>query len=78
MKNLDQEEVKKFNDIAEKWWDETGDFKPLHQKIGEKIPKQKAGQVYQKCIGLQESIDRLPTEKIVFNPSIGCSFDSFD
>ena len=31
MKNLDQEEVKKFNDIAEKWWDETGDFKPLHQ-----------------------------------------------
>ena len=31
IKNLDPEEVKKFNDIAEKWWDETGDFKPLHQ-----------------------------------------------
>jgi 2-polyprenyl-6-hydroxyphenyl methylase/3-demethylubiquinone-9 3-methyltransferase len=31
MKNLDQEEVKKFNDIADRWWDETGEFKPLHQ-----------------------------------------------
>ena len=31
IKNLDPEEVKKFNDIAEKWWDLEGDFKPLHQ-----------------------------------------------
>ena len=31
MKNVDQEEVKKFDNIAEEWWDETGDFKPLHQ-----------------------------------------------
>jgi 2-polyprenyl-6-hydroxyphenyl methylase/3-demethylubiquinone-9 3-methyltransferase len=30
-KNLDTEEVKKFNDIAEVWWDLDGDFKPLHQ-----------------------------------------------
>jgi len=30
-KNLDTEEVKKFNDIAESWWDLDGDFKPLHQ-----------------------------------------------
>ena len=30
-KNLDPEEVKKFNDIAEKWWDLEGEFKPLHQ-----------------------------------------------
>lgn len=30
-KNLDTEEVKKFNDIAEVWWDLNGDFKPLHQ-----------------------------------------------
>tara|TARA_B100000401_G_scaffold398469_1_gene309134 strand:- start:491 stop:1195 length:705 start_codon:yes stop_codon:yes gene_type:complete len=29
--NLDPEEVKKFNDIAEKWWDLEGEFKPLHQ-----------------------------------------------
>ena len=31
IKNLDPEEVKKFNDIAEKWWDLDGEFKPLHQ-----------------------------------------------
>ena len=31
IKNLDPEEVKKFNDIAEKWWDLEGEFKPLHQ-----------------------------------------------
>ena len=30
-KNLDPEEVKKFNDIAEKWLDLEGEFKPLHQ-----------------------------------------------
>ena len=30
-KNLDPEEIKKFNDIAEKWWDLEGEFKPLHQ-----------------------------------------------
>ena len=28
--NVDQNEVNKFADIAEKWWDPTGDFKPLH------------------------------------------------
>ena len=31
IKNLDPEEIKKFNDIAEKWWDLEGEFKPLHQ-----------------------------------------------
>ena len=31
IKNLDPEEVKKFNYIAEKWWDLDGEFKPLHQ-----------------------------------------------
>ena len=31
IKNLDPEEVKKFNDIAEKWWDLEGEFTPLHQ-----------------------------------------------
>ena len=28
--NIDQNEVNKFADIAEKWWDPTGGFKPLH------------------------------------------------
>tara|TARA_Y100001935_G_scaffold36848_2_gene29400 strand:- start:532 stop:1200 length:669 start_codon:yes stop_codon:yes gene_type:complete len=28
--NIDQNEVNKFADIAEKWWDPKGDFKPLH------------------------------------------------
>ena len=31
MKNIDQEEVNKFDEIAEKWWDLEGEFKPLHQ-----------------------------------------------
>tara|TARA_B100000700_G_scaffold72837_1_gene81247 strand:- start:382 stop:1116 length:735 start_codon:yes stop_codon:yes gene_type:complete len=31
MKNIDQEEVSKFDEIAEKWWDLEGEFKPLHQ-----------------------------------------------
>ena len=30
MSNVDQQEVKKFSDIAESWWDQNGDFKPLH------------------------------------------------
>ena len=28
--NIDQQEVQKFADLAEKWWDKSGDFKPLH------------------------------------------------
>jgi len=31
IENLDPEEVKKFDDLSEKWWDLNGDFKPLHQ-----------------------------------------------
>ena len=31
IKNLDQDEVNKFDDLAEKWWDTNGEFKPLHQ-----------------------------------------------
>ena len=31
IKNLDQDEVNKFDDLAEKWWDADGEFKPLHQ-----------------------------------------------
>ena len=29
--NIDYEEVEKFNLLAHKWWDETSEFKPLHQ-----------------------------------------------
>jgi 2-polyprenyl-6-hydroxyphenyl methylase/3-demethylubiquinone-9 3-methyltransferase len=28
--NIDQQEVQKFADLAKKWWDASGDFKPLH------------------------------------------------
>ena len=31
MENIDQEEINKFDEIAEKWWDLEGEFKPLHQ-----------------------------------------------
>ena len=30
MTNIDQQEVRKFSDIAEQWWNKDGDFKPLH------------------------------------------------
>ena len=30
MTNIYQQEVKKFSDIAEQWWNKDGDFKPLH------------------------------------------------
>ena len=29
--NVDQSEIAKFNDIASRWWDPAGEFKPLHQ-----------------------------------------------
>ena len=29
--NVDASEIAKFNDIASRWWDPTGEFKPLHQ-----------------------------------------------
>ena len=29
--NIDYKEVEKFNSLAHKWWDETSEFKPLHQ-----------------------------------------------
>lgn len=28
--NIDQSEISKFNDIASRWWDPSGEFKPLH------------------------------------------------
>lgn len=29
--NVDADEIAKFNQIASRWWDPTGEFKPLHQ-----------------------------------------------
>ena len=31
IKNLDHDEVNKFDELAAKWWDMEGEFKPLHQ-----------------------------------------------
>ncbi|QLB12539.1 3-demethylubiquinone-9 3-methyltransferase [Bisgaardia hudsonensis] len=31
MKNLDQQELNKFENMAKSWWDPEGDFKPIHQ-----------------------------------------------
>ena len=31
IKNLDQDEVAKFDELATRWWDKEGEFKPLHQ-----------------------------------------------
>ena len=28
--NVDKAELQKFNEIAARWWDKTGEFKPLH------------------------------------------------
>lgn len=30
MKNVDAEEIRKFSDLASRWWDPTGEFRPLH------------------------------------------------
>ncbi len=29
--NVDPSEIKKFEDLASRWWDEQGEFKPLHE-----------------------------------------------
>ncbi len=31
MQNVDDKEIAKFNELASRWWDRNGDFKPLHQ-----------------------------------------------
>ena len=30
MSNIDKQEIKKFADVADEWWNKDGDFKPLH------------------------------------------------
>ena len=29
-RNVDAQEIAKFSQIADKWWDKHGEFKPLH------------------------------------------------
>ena len=31
MVDVDREEIKKFEELAERWWDPESEFKPLHQ-----------------------------------------------
>ena len=31
IENLDHDEVNKFDELAARWWDKDGEFKPLHQ-----------------------------------------------
>ncbi len=31
LQNVDEKEIAKFNELASRWWDRNGDFKPLHQ-----------------------------------------------
>lgn len=31
LQNIDKEEISKFNELASRWWDTDGDFKPLHE-----------------------------------------------
>jgi 2-polyprenyl-6-hydroxyphenyl methylase/3-demethylubiquinone-9 3-methyltransferase len=30
MTNVDQQEINKFSELASRWWDPEGEFKPLH------------------------------------------------
>lgn len=45
--NVDPSEIKKFEDMAERWWDPSGEFKPLHQ-----INPLRLGYVLEKANGL--------------------------
>ncbi|MGD8112230.1 bifunctional 2-polyprenyl-6-hydroxyphenol methylase/3-demethylubiquinol 3-O-methyltransferase UbiG [Vibrio sp. TRT 21S02] len=45
--NVDPNEIKKFEDMASRWWDLEGEFKPLHQ-----INPLRLGYVLQKADGL--------------------------
>lgn len=52
--NVDPLEIEKFESIASKWWDKTGDFKPLHE-----INPIRLDFVMQQCNGIfeKETID---------------------
>lgn len=46
--NVDQKEIEKFSALASRWWDPTGEFKPLH-----KINPLRTGFIEQQARGLQ-------------------------
>ena len=50
--NVNPEEIAKFEQIASQWWDETGDFKPLHQinPLRQQFIIQHAGDLFDKKI----------------------------
>jgi len=50
--NVNHDEIAKFEKIAAQWWDETGDFKPLHQinPLRRQFICQHVGEVFKKNI----------------------------
>jgi 2-polyprenyl-6-hydroxyphenyl methylase/3-demethylubiquinone-9 3-methyltransferase len=46
MQNIDEKEINKFAELASRWWDETSEFKPLHQ-----INPLRAAYIKEKCGG---------------------------
>jgi len=70
--NVNPEEIAKFEKIANQWWDESGDFKPLHQinPLRQQFIIQHVGDIFDKkiidvgCGGgiLAESLSRLGAE----------------
>ncbi|MFT2091151.1 bifunctional 2-polyprenyl-6-hydroxyphenol methylase/3-demethylubiquinol 3-O-methyltransferase UbiG [Paraglaciecola sp. 2405UD69-4] len=45
--NVDPNEIQKFSDLASRWWDLSGEFKPLHQ-----INPLRTDYINQHCLGL--------------------------
>ncbi len=45
--NVDQQEIAKFEQLADRWWDPQGEFKPLHD-----INPLRIGYIEQRCNGL--------------------------
>ena len=50
--NVNPNEIAKFEQIASQWWDETGDFKPLHQinPLRQQFIIQHAGDLFEKVV----------------------------
>ena len=47
--NVDHDEIQKFSDLASRWWDLAGEFKPLHQ-----INPLRTDYIQQHCDGLED------------------------
>lgn len=48
-KNVDQQEIEKFAELASRWWDLQGEFKPLHE-----INPLRLSFIMEQCNGLQD------------------------